>query len=211
MSNRRAFLVLAGAFLPFVLTNPAAAQAAGAQTAGDRVAGDRAVAFIKLTGDRILAGMRVAGTVDERRRALGPIIDNAIDVDGIAKFCLGRFWRTATPDQQKRYTALFHQVLIGNITSRLGEYQEVKLTIGRSQPRDENDIVSSVIERPNNPPTTVEWLVANATSAPKVIDVIAENTSLRQTQRNDYAAYLTRNNSDVDALITAMRAQLDQN
>ena len=155
--------------------------------------------------------MRVAGTVDERRRALGPIIDNAIDVDGIAKFCLGRFWRTATPDQQKRYTALFHQVLIGNITARLGEYQEVKLTIGRSQQRDENDIVSSVIERPNNPPTTVEWLVANATSAPKVIDVIAENTSLRQTQRNDYAAYLTRNNSDVDALITAMRAQLDQN
>ena len=206
MSNRRAFLVLAGAFLPFVLTNPAAAQ-----TASDRVAGDRAVAFIKLTGDRILAGMRVAGTVDERRRALGPIIDNAIDVDGIAKFCLGRFWRTATPDQQKRYTALFHQVLIGNITARLGEYQEVKLTIGRSQQRDENDIVSSVIERPNNPPTTVEWLVANATSAPKVIDVIAENTSLRQTQRNDYAAYLTRNNSDVDALITAMRAQLDQN
>lgn len=206
MSNRRAFLVLAGAFLPFVLTNPAAAQ-----TAGDRVSGDRAVAFIKLTGDRILAGMRVAGTVDERRRALGPIIDNAIDVDGIAKFCLGRFWRTATPDQQKRYTALFHQVLIGNITSRLGEYQEVKLTIGRSQQRDENDIVSSVIERPNNPPTTVEWVVANATSAPKVIDVIAENTSLRQTQRNDYAAYLTRNNSDVDALITAMRAQLDQN
>ena len=102
-------------------------------------------------------------------------------------------------------------MLIGNITARLGEYQEVKLTIGRSQPRDDNDIVSTVIERPNNPPATVDWVVANAATAPKVIDVIAENTSLRQTQRNDYAAYLTRNNNDVDALITAMRAQLEQN
>lgn len=201
MPNRRVFLLLGFSSSLSVLTRPVRAQ----------MPGDRAAAFVKATGDRILAAMRSPGSVDDRRRVLGPVIDKAIDVDGIAKFCLGRFWRTATPDQQKRYTDLFHQVLIRNITSRLGEYQEVKLTIGRSQQRDENDVVSSVIERPNNPPTTVEWVVANAASDPKVIDVIAENTSLRQTQRNDYAAYLTRNDSDVDALIKAMRAQMDQN
>ncbi len=201
MPNRRAFLLLSCGSLLSVLIRPALAQTAG----------ERAAAFVKSTGDRILAAMRLSGSVDDRRKILAPIIDKAIDVDGIAKFCLGRFWRTATPDQQQRYTDLFHQVLIGNITSKLGEYQEVKLTIGRSQQRDENDVVSSVIERSNNPPTTVDWVVANAASDPKVIDLIAENTSLRQTQRNDYAAYLTRNNSDVDALIKAMRAQLDQN
>lgn len=201
MPNRRAFLLLSCGSLLSVLIRPALAQTAG----------ERAAAFVKSTGDRILAAMRLSGSVDDRRKILAPIIDKAIDVDGIAKFCLGRFWRTATPDQQQRYTDLFHQVLIGNITSKLGEYQEVKLTIGRSQQRDENDVVSSVIERSNNPPTTVDWVVANAASDLKVIDLIAENTSLRQTQRNDYAAYLTRNNSDVDALIKAMRAQLDQN
>ncbi|MEI7711918.1 MAG: ABC transporter substrate-binding protein [Rhodospirillales bacterium] len=201
MLTRRSLSLLGTGALSSVAIRPVFAQTAG----------DRAAAFVKSTGDRILGAMRGAGSVDERRKILGPIIDSAIDVDGIARFCLGRFWKNASADQQKRYTELFHKVLIGNITSRLGEYQEVKLTIGRSQPRDDNDIVSTVIERPNNPPATVDWVVANAGTAPKVIDVIAENTSLRQTQRNDYAAYLTRNNNDVDALITAMRAQLEQN
>ncbi len=201
MLNRRAISLLGLGFVLSAPTRPAMAQTAG----------DRAAAFVKSTGDRLLAAMHGGGSVEDRRKTLGPIIDSAIDVDGIARFCLGRFWKNATADQQKRYTDLFHQVLIGNITSRLGEYQEVKLTIGRSQTRDDNDIVSTVIERPNNPPATVDWVVANAVSSPKVIDVIAENTSLRQTQRNDYAAYLTRNNNDVDALIAAMAAQLTQN
>ncbi len=170
--------------------------------------GDRAAAFVKSTGDQIVAVMRGAGTTDQKRKVLGPIIDASIDVDGVARFCLGRFWRTATPDQQKRYTDLFHQVLIGNITSKLGEYQDVRLTIGRSQPRDDNDVVATTLERPNNPPTIVEWVVADAGKSPKVIDVIAEGTSLRLTQRSDYAAYLTQHNSDVDALIKAMHQQL---
>lgn len=200
MPNRRAFLISYFSLMVPVLAGPAAAQGAG----------DRAAAFVKSTADRILGAMRGGGTVEDRRRVIGPIIDKAIDVDGIARFCLGRFWRTASPDQQKRYTELFHQVLIGNITSKLGEYQEVRLTVGRSQPRDDSDVVSTTIERSNNPPTTVEWVVSDAARDPKVIDVIAEGTSLRLTQRSDYAAYLTRNNNDVDALINAMRQQLAQ-
>ena len=71
-------------------------------------------------------------------------------------------------------------------------------------------MVSSSVERPNNPPTTVDWVVADAAGNPKVIDVVAEGTSLRLTQRQDYASYLTHNNNDVDKLIDAMRQQLTQ-
>jgi phospholipid transport system substrate-binding protein len=67
--------------------------------------------------------------------------------------------------------------------------------------------VTTVVIRPNNPPTTVDWVIVNPASAPKIIDVLAEGTSLRLTQRQDYAAYLTRNNNDVDALISAMKQQ----
>ena len=42
---------------------------------------------------------------------------------------------------------------------------------------------------------------------PKVIDVVAEGISLRLTQRNDYAAVLSRSNNDVGALVAAMRQQ----
>jgi phospholipid transport system substrate-binding protein len=69
-------------------------------------------------------------------------------------------------------------------------------------------VVSTAVERPNNPPTNVDWIISNSANAPKIIDVIAEGTSLRLTQRQDYASYLTRNNNSVDALIDAMRQQI---
>jgi phospholipid transport system substrate-binding protein len=68
--------------------------------------------------------------------------------------------------------------------------------------------VSTVVERPNNPPTNVDWVVSNPGSDPKIIDVVAEGTSLRLTQRQDYASYLSHNNNSIDALIDAMRQQV---
>jgi phospholipid transport system substrate-binding protein len=128
-------------------------------------------------------------------------------VDGIARFCLGRFWRTASPEQQKRFMIEFHAVLVTNITSKLGDYKGVKLTVQHGRQQDDGAIVTTVVARPNNPPTTVDWVIENPASTPKIIDVLAEGTSLRLTQRQDYAAYLTRNNNDVDALINAMKQQ----
>jgi phospholipid transport system substrate-binding protein len=80
--------------------------------------------------------------------------------------------------------------------------------MGRTQQRDENAVVSTVVERPNNAPTNVDWVVSNPGSDPKIIDVIAEGTSLRLTQRQDYASYLSHNNDNIDALINAMRQQV---
>jgi phospholipid transport system substrate-binding protein len=44
--------------------------------------------------------------------------------------------------------------------------------------------------------------------SPKIVDVVAEGTSLRLTQRSDYASYLSQHGNNVDALIAAMKAQL---
>jgi len=52
--------------------------------------------------------------------------------------------------------------------------------------------------------------VSNPASSPKIIDVVAEGTSLRLTQRQDYASYLSHNNENIDSLINAMRQQVAQ-
>ncbi len=167
----------------------------------------RAIAFVKDTGDKLVNVVNGPGSAQDKRSTLTQIIDSAVDVDGIARFCLGRFWRQASADQQKRYVTLFHKVLVTNITSKLGEYQGVKFTMSHSHSQDEEEVVSTVVDRPNNPPTNVDWVISNPASDPKIIDVIAEGTSLRLTQRSDYASFLAHNNNNVDALITAMQAQ----
>lgn len=201
MPNRRTFFALAAASLSVGwAVRPAIAQSADA----------RASAFVKKVGDQLVAVVNGPESDHEKRAKLTAIIDGAVDVDGVARFCLGRFWREASADQRQRYTQLFHQVLVNNITAKLGEYRGVRFTMGRSQQRDENAVVSTVVERPNNPPTNVDWIISNPDHDPLIIDVIAEGTSLRLTQRQDYASYLSRNNNNIDALINAMSQQVAQ-
>ena len=56
----------------------------------------------------------------------------------------------------------------------------------------------------------MDWLVSVDGGGPKIIDVIAEGTSLRLTQRSDYSSYLAHNNNSVQALIDALRQQASQ-
>jgi phospholipid transport system substrate-binding protein len=198
MINRRHFLTLAA----IAAMLPAAAHAQGA---------DKAAAFVKSTGDRLVAVVNGPGANSAKRSQMTQIINSDVDVDGIGRFCLGRYWKSASPEQQKQYLALFHEVLVTNITAKLGEYQGVTFTMGRARPQDEEAVVSTTVVRPNNPPTAVDWIISNPASAPKIIDVVAEGTSLRLTQRQDYASYLTHNNGNVDALIAAMKNQISQN
>ena len=180
MSKRRQFISLGAGLVLFCGLTPGI----GAQAAS------RAAAFVKNIGDKLVAVINGPGSTQDKRRVLTQIIDSAVDVDGVAQFCLGRFWRQASPQQQQRFVMLFHQVLVSNIMAKLGEYQGVKFTVGRSRRQDEDEIVSSVVERPNNPPTDVDWAISGPDSNPKIMDVIAAGTSFRLTQRSDYASFL---------------------
>ena len=202
--QRRLFLGLAGAAFGYTaFCRPCGVQAQPAPAS--------ATSFVKTAGDRLVAVINAPGSIQDKRPRMTEIIEGVVDVDGVAKFCLGRFWRTASADQQKQYTTLFHNVLVNNITGKLGEYQGVVFTVQQAQAREETTIVSTIVERPGNPPSKVDWVISDETGAPKVVDVIAEGTSLRLTQRSDYAAYLSHNNNNIQALIEAMKQQLASN
>lgn len=197
-------------FRRHVLTGGLILAACGIAARRARAQVDRASAFVQQTGDHLVAIVNGDMAPADKRRALAQILETSVDIDGIARFCLGRFWRTATPDQQKRFMAAFHEVLVTNISSKLGDYRGVRMTVQRGREQDDEAIVTTIVERPNNPPTTVDWIIEKPGSAPRIIDVVAEGTSLRLTQRQDYASYLSQNRNDVDALINAMKQQSAQ-
>jgi phospholipid transport system substrate-binding protein len=196
--SRRFFLagVAAVAVLGVAGLRPALAQSAGAD------------AFVKQFADQLVAVVNGPGSASAKQAALAPLIDNAVDVAAIAKFCLGRFWASATPAQQAAYTQLFHQVLLNNISGHLGEYKGVSYTMTGTHAQGADSLVGTVITRPNAPAANVQWVV-RTDGAPKVLDVVAEGTSLRLTQRQDYASYLTHHGESIDALIAALKRQLN--
>ncbi|MCA3300966.1 MAG: ABC transporter substrate-binding protein [Roseomonas sp.] len=172
----------------------------------------RATAFVDRAGQDLVNAIndpRLNQT--QRRDKVGGILRSAIDIEGTGRFILGRYVRQASPAELQDYLKLFDEIIIRNLSARFGEYRGVKFSLGRSQQRTEEDaLVSTLIERPNNPSFTLDWRVADINGQPKVVDVIAEGTSLRLTTRSEYAAVIQRNSGRVASLLEAMRGQIAQ-
>lgn len=198
-SRRSLLLVLAGG----LITRPAAAQ---------QIEIGRATSFIQATGEELVAAINAPGvSLALRRERVAAILRRSVDVEGVGRFILGRWWRTATSEQQGEYLRLFEEVLIRNLSARFGEFQGVRFALGRSQARTEEDaLVNTVIERPGSPAFALDWRVAEVNGQPKIVDVIAEGTSLRLTTRSEYSSVITRNGNTVPPLLAAMRQQIQQ-
>jgi phospholipid transport system substrate-binding protein len=165
----------------------------------------QAVSFVRSTAERLVAIVNSPDLLPEKRRRLQQVIDATVDVNDIAHFCLGRFWRLATPEQQKQYLAQFGELLVTKIAGHLGEYQGVRVSMGLARAAADTEIVITTIDRPNNPTYQVDWVVSTSTGGPKIIDLLAGGTSLRLTQSSDFAAYLARHQYNIYELIEGMR------
>ena len=167
----------------------------------------QATALVQALGSQLVAVVNGPGTLADKQARIAPLVERDVDVDGIGRFCLGRFWRTATAQQRQDYAQAFHHVLQDSIATRLGEFQGVGFTMTQTVQREGATLVGTRITRPNQEPATVQWVVDEVAGTPKIVDVVAEGTSLRLTQRSDYSSYLQQHGGSVDALIAAMRRQ----
>jgi phospholipid transport system substrate-binding protein len=172
----------------------------------------RATAFVNKAGQDLVTAINDPRlNLTQRRDKVASILRTAIDIEGTGRFILGRYVRQASPAELQDYLKLFDEIIIRNLSARFGEYRGVKFSLGRSQQRTEEDaLVSTLIERPNSPAFTLDWRVAEINGQPRVVDVIAEGTSLRLTTRSEYAAVIQRNNGRVASLLDAMRGQIAQ-
>jgi phospholipid transport system substrate-binding protein len=201
MLNRRALLAMAPTFLTTAAPGSPALAAIDAP---------RASTFVKSTGDRLVAIINSAGDENRKHGELARIVNAAVDVDGVARFCLGRFWAHATPDQRREYTEAFRSMLVTNIAGKLGEYQGVRFSVEQAQQAEGGEVVTTMIQRPNNQPDRVQWLIVEIGGAPKIEDMISESISLRLTQRSDYEAFLNNNGGNIDVLIRGLRQKAAQ-
>lgn len=196
-SRRAAMLAVAA---PLLLAAPPARAA---------VDPGRATAFIEATGNEMVRVLNSAAPPAQKREQVAAILRRAVDIEGVGRFVLGRWWRQASPAEQQEYLRLFEETLVRNLASRFGEFQGVRFALGRSQQRTEDDVlVTTIVERPGSAPATLDWRVADVGGHPRIVDLVAEGTSLRLTQRSEYSAVITRGGNRVAALLEAMRGQL---
>ena len=172
----------------------------------------RATAFIQAAGNELVAAINDPRLdLPTRRSRVAAVLRRTIDVEGTGRFILGRYLRQASPAELAEYNRLFDDIIVRNLSARFGEYRGVRFSLGRSQQRTEEDaLVNTIVERPNAAPFSLDWRVSEINGQPKVVDVIAEGTSLRLTTRSEYAAVIQRGGGRVGPLLDAMRNQITQ-
>jgi phospholipid transport system substrate-binding protein len=165
-------------------------------------------AMIQSTGASMISIINSSNSTAQKQAAFQQLVFANVDVDGVARFVLGRFWRVATPQQQQEYMATFRQLLVYAVTGQTSTFQGASFTIGSATEQPVGIVVSTTVNVPGKPPATVQWVVGMMDGQPKIIDIIAEGTSLRLTERNDYAGVISQHGGEVQPLIDAMRNQL---
>ena len=167
---------------------------------------DAAGAFVDRLGqDTISVLDRVGKDPVARQQAIAALLDQSVDLELIARLCLGRHWRAASEAQRQQYVDLFRANVLAVLARRMGYYTGgEKFVVTAARPAGDDAMVASeIIYTTNDPPLKIEWRVRVTEGKPIIIDVLPEGVSLVLTYRSEFDEVVGRNG--MDGLIAELR------
>jgi len=171
---------------------------AWAQTAPD--------VLVRTTVEEVLAILKQS----QDRRALEDIAEKKVlphfDFRAMTQLATGKFWREATPAQQKALENAFRTLLVRTYTAALAEAANVERRIEvkplQMNPGDDYTTVRTLVREPGRQPVSIDYRMTLINKAWKVTDIVAENASLVISYRGTFATEIGR--SVIDGLIKVL-------
>jgi phospholipid transport system substrate-binding protein len=165
--------------------------------------------FIRDLGDQTIQIMKDESIgLDQRVSEFRDLFRSGFDVPTIGRFVLGRYWRSASDEQQRTYLDLFEDWIVQTYARRFSDYSGETFEITNVRPEGDDVQVTTRIVRGDAPPVDVAWRVRDRNGTMKIIDVKVEQVSMLATQRDEFAALIQRNGGNVQALIDALRERV---
>ena len=208
---RRSSLLAVGAWIVIVACPPGfaapqgAAQApatqgsAPASAASDQQPSD----IVQSTAQSILKDLeanREAYRKDPPK--VGQLVDKYLlpnfDTEYSARLVLGVYWRTATPDQRKRFVDAFYHSLLLNYGSALTEFTADRLKVlpSKVEPGDDHATVRTQIKRDNGDLVAVNYSLHRTPQGWKAYDVNIEGISYVKSYRDDFGSQIQQQGID---------------
>ncbi len=189
-------------FLLVMLFLPAGVQPASATTKAG------AVQHIQLLGEQAFGALQRGDMSLEKREAvLADILSRGFALPLIARFVLGRYWRSATPEQRDSYVDLFGRFVIKSYSRHLGGFAGSSFDIVGAEPIGKSDfLVTTILHRKSGSPFKAGWRVRLIDDKHKIIDVMVEGISMAVSQRQEFGSVLKRNG--VERLLQILSAKV---
>ena len=127
-----------------------------------------------------------------------------VDFERMTQLAAGRFWRQATPEQQKALTKEFTTLLVYTYSGALStiKNETVEFKPMRADPADQEVEVRSQVNVTRGEPIQLNYRLAKSANGWKIFDINVLGAWLVETYKGTFAAEI--NKSGIDGLIKAL-------
>ena len=192
----RRFLLTTLAFLLFVGSPAGAPDAAAADPS----------AFMSEMWKRAVEILGKKTPQIERLARFRELFQADFDGPGIARFVLGRYWRSASQEEQQEFLRLFEDYVVFVYGTRFSSLNGETLKIRGSRAEESGVIVSTDMINPGGEaPVKIDWRLVTDNGVFKINDVVIEGISMMVTQRSEFASVIQRHGGQVSGLLSMMR------
>lgn len=195
--------------LSFVMALLAFTAVAGAQTAAQGSAAQGPSELVETAAQAMLKDLdanRAAYRQDPSK--VDALVEKNLlphfDTEYAARLVLGKHWRTATPEQRKRFVDAFYHSLLRNYGSALVEFTGDRLKVFplKPDPNVDQATVRTEVKRSNGTRVPVNYSVHKTPDGWKAWDVVIEGISYVKSFREDFGAEIDQRG--IDAVIERM-------
>jgi len=126
------------------------------------------------------------------------------DFDRMTALAMGRNWRQATPEQQKRLTSEFKTLLVRTYSGALTQYRDQTIDYKplRADPNSSDVIVRTEVVRQGQPPVQIDYGMEKKDGAWKAYDVVVGGVSLVTNYRDEFSEQVRA--GGIDGLIKTL-------
>ncbi len=202
--TRRFAIAIAALLLPALLV--AVARAA------ERVPGPAPQELIEAAARKLLEALdadREQAKKDPARvrELVDQILLPHFDTDYSARLVLGKHWRTATPEQRRRFIDAFYQSLLRNYGSALADFTADRLAVlpFRGDLASGQAVVRTEVKRSNGQRVPVNYSLHATPQGWKAWDVTIEGISYVRNFRNDVGAEVDQ--AGLDSVIKRLETE----
>lgn len=127
-----------------------------------------------------------------------------VDFQRMTSLAAGRYWRDATPDQQKQLTTEFRSLLMYTYSGAIAQIRDQKIEYRpmRADPSDTEVVVNTQVVQPRGEPIQLSYRLAKSSSGWKIYDMNVLGAWLVETYKGSFATEIAK--SGVDGLIKTL-------
>lgn len=166
-------------------------------------------ALVKRISEDVMATARSdkqiqSGNAQRIQQVVNEKILPHVDFQRMTALAAGRYWRSATPEQQAKLTSEFRDLLMYTYSGAISQIRDQKLEYKplRADPADTEVIVNTQVVQPRAEPIQLSYRLEKTPSGWKIYDVNILGAWLIESYKGSFASEIGKNG--IDGLIKTL-------